>query len=279
VKKGKQEHVLNEYRIMKTVGHDPHILGLHNVMQDERHLYFLIDLLPGGQLMTYVRHYRRFTESMSRFYAASVILAFERLHTDLIAYRDLKPENIVLDKDGYSVLVDFGLAKQIEEGQTYTFCGTPDYITPEMLRMTGHDYGVDYWGLGIFLYETVYGKAPFYATSNARRYKKILKGIDYVIVPSQFSEALTDLIRHLLVDDQSKRLGRTKSGIQGIKSHRFFAGFDWEGLEQKRITPPIKPLIPQDLKTLGKPFVSPIDDITVPKCSWNPDLKTLEGWL
>jgi len=103
VKKGQQEHVLNEYRIMKTVGHNPHILGIHNVMQDQRHLYFLIDLLPGGQLMNYVHKYKRFTESMTRFYAASVVLAFERLHSDLIAYRDLKPENIVLDKDGYSV--------------------------------------------------------------------------------------------------------------------------------------------------------------------------------
>ncbi len=145
--------------------------------------------------------------------------------------------------------------------------------------MTGHDYGVDYWGLGIFLYETVFGKAPFYATNNARKWKNIVKGVDYVIFPSQFSEALTDLIRHLLVADPSKRLGRTQSGIQGIKSHRFFAGFDWEGLEERTITPPIKPCIPQDMKTLGKEGVSPIDDTTVPKSSWNPDLKTLEGWL
>lgn len=277
VKKNQQQHVLDEYRIMKSIGHDPFILGMHNVMQDERYLYFLIDLLPGGELMNYHRKYRKFTEAMSKFYTASVILAFERLHSELIAYRDLKPENMVLDPDGYSILVDFGLAKQIEEGQTYTFCGTPDYLAPEIIRGTGHDWGVDYWELGIFLFETVHGRAPFYSSTPNRRTRKILKGYSYVAVPSQFSEALSDLISHLLVADQSKRLGRTQHGIQGIKNHRFFAGFDWDGLVQRRIEPPIKPKIPQDMKTLGKNIS--IDHSMVPKSEWNPDLKTLEGWL
>lgn len=277
VKRNQQQHVLDEYRIMKSIGHDPFILGMHNCMQDERYLYFLIDLLPGGELMNYHRKYRKFTEAMSKFYTASVILAFERLHSELIAYRDLKPENMVLDKDGYSVLVDFGLAKQIEEGQTYTFCGTPDYLAPEIIRGTGHDWGVDYWELGIFLFETVHGRAPFYSSTPNRRTRKILKGYSYVAVPSQFSEALSDLISHLLVADQSKRLGRTQHGIQGIKNHRFFAGFDWDGLQERRIEPPIKPKIPQDMKTLGKNI--PFDDSMVPKSEWNPDLKTLEGWL
>lgn len=280
VKRKQQEHVLNEYRIMKAVGNDPHILGLHNVMQDQRHLYFLIDLLPGDQLWTYKCKRGRFLESTARFYAASVLLAFERLHADLIAYRDLKPENIVLDGKGYGVLVDFGLAKQIEDGQTFTHCGTPDYFAPEVIRRTGHDWAVDYWGLGIFLFETVYDRPPFWDTSRTRRVKKILRGIDYVKFPSHFSEAFEDLIRHLLVDDQSKRLGRTQNGIQGIKSHRFFAGFDWEGLVQKRITPPIMPSIPQDLKTLGKAGgVNPVNDTTVSTSIWNPDLKSMEGWL
>ncbi|KAL7452380.1 hypothetical protein ACHAWC_004103 [Mediolabrus comicus] len=277
VKRNQQQHVLDEYRIMKSIGHDPFILGMHNCMQDERYLYFLIDLLPGGELMNYHRKYRKFTEAMSKFYTASVILAFERLHSELIAYRDLKPENMVLDKDGYSVLVDFGLAKQIEEGQTYTFCGTPDYLAPEIIRGTGHDWGVDYWELGIFLFETVHGRAPFYSSTPTRRTRKILKGYSYVAVPSQFSEALSDLISHLLVADQSKRLGRTQHGIQGIKNHRFFAGFDWDGLQERRIEPPIKPKIPQDMKTLGKKQQD--DDSMVPKSEWNPDLKTLEGWL
>jgi cGMP-dependent protein kinase len=199
----------------------------------------------------------------------------------LIAYRDLKPENVVLDGEGYGVLVDFGLAKQIEDGQTFTGCGTPVYMAPEVIRRTGHDWAVDYWTLGIFLYELVHDRDPFYDRDRMRRQKKILRGVDYVIFPSCFSEPLQDLIRHLLVDDQSKRLGRTQSGIQGIKSHRFFAGFDWEGLEARRITPPIKPAIPQDLKTIGKGVVgaSPVNDISVPTSDWNPNLKTLEGWL
>ncbi|KAK1738217.1 cAMP-dependent protein kinase [Skeletonema marinoi] len=281
VKHRNQEKVLNECRILKTVGHDPNILGLHNVMQDKRHLYFLIDLLPGNELWFYKKKFKRFPESMARFYAASVLLAFERLHTDLIAYRDLKPENIVLDGEGYGVLVDFGLAKQIEEGQTFTGCGTPDYMAPEVILRIGHDWAVDYWTLGIFLYELVHDRAPFYDTDRIRRQKKILRGVDYVTFPTGFSEPLQDLIRHLLVGDQSKRLGRTQSGIQGIKSHRFFAGFDWEGLEARRIAPAIKPAIPQDLKTIGKGAVgaSPVNDISVPTSNWNPNLKTFEGWL
>jgi cGMP-dependent protein kinase len=280
VSKKQQEHVLNEYKIMKTIGHDPNILGIHNVMQNERYLYFLVDLLPGGELMDYLKRDRKFPESTAKFYSASVILAFERLHSESIAYRDLKPENIVLDKDGYGVLVDFGLAKQIEEGQTYTLCGTPDYFAPEIIQSLGHDWGVDYWELGIFLFETVCGRAPFYDRSLTRRYKKILKGYSYVNVPSGLlCEALGDLISHLLVADQSKRLGRIRDGIQGIKSHRFFAGFDWEGLQERRIPPPFKPSLPQDIKTLGKKNCSTFDDSMVPMSDWNPDLKTLEGWL
>ena len=93
----------------------------------------------------------------------------------MIAYRDLKPENLVLDKKGYSILVDFGLAKEIDEGQTFTFCGTPDYLAPEIIRGTGHDWAVDYWELGVFLFELTNGSAPFYATNQARRARKILR--------------------------------------------------------------------------------------------------------
>lgn len=142
VKKGQAEHVLNEFRIMKECDH-PSILGMHCAMQDKKYLYFLLDLQPGGELMSYLIKHRRFTEDVTRFYAASVILAFEQLHSIMIAYRDLKPENVVLDKNGFGILVDFGLAKEIDEGQTFTFCGTPDYLAPEIIRGTGHDWAVD----------------------------------------------------------------------------------------------------------------------------------------
>ncbi|KAL7518359.1 hypothetical protein ACHAWX_003197, partial [Stephanocyclus meneghinianus] len=266
LKKGQTEHVLNEYRIMKLLEH-PNILNIHCAMQDDRYLYFLLDLHPGGELMSYLMKRKRFPESFTRFYAASVLLAFEEMHNLLIAYRDLKPENLVLDKNGFGILVDFGLAKEIDDGHTYTFCGTPDYLAPEVVRGTGHDWAVDYWGLGIFLFELTNGCAPFFATSPLRRTRKILKGYEFVDVPQHFSRGLKDLIAKLLESDPARRLGRTQSGIQAIKKHIFFAGFDWEA--------PITPSMPDDIKTLGKPHLN--EDIfakstQIPDAHWWPDL-------
>jgi len=283
-KKGQKEHVLNECRIMMEMEH-PNVLGMHCAMQDKEHLYFLLDLLPGGELMTYLakkaRNGKGFTEDVTRFYAASVVLAYEALHTLMIAYRDLKPENIVLTKKGYGVVVDFGLAKEIDDGQTYTFCGTPDYLAPEIIRATGHDWAVDYWGLGVFLFEMTNGTAPFYATNQARRTRKIMKGFEFVRVPPHFTGGLTDLISSLLISEPSKRLGRTLNGVQGIINHRWFAGFDWEGFKEQTIEAPIKFVIPGDIKTLGKKKQS--DDVFqessyAPESEWWPDLKNLEQW-
>eukprot|EP00585_Thalassiosira_rotula_P002035 CAMPEP_0196143800 /NCGR_PEP_ID=MMETSP0910-20130528/13719_1 /TAXON_ID=49265 /ORGANISM="Thalassiosira rotula, Strain GSO102" /LENGTH=763 /DNA_ID=CAMNT_0041405287 /DNA_START=117 /DNA_END=2408 /DNA_ORIENTATION=- len=283
-KKGQKEHVLNEYRIMREMEH-PNILGMHCAMQDKEHLYFLLDLLPGGELMTYLvkkaRNGKGFAEDVTRFYAASVVLAYEALHSLMIAYRDLKPENIVLTKKGYGVVVDFGLAKEIDEGQTYTFCGTPDYLAPEIIRASGHDWAVDYWGLGVFLFEMTNGTAPFYATNQARRTRKIMKGFEFVRVPAHFSGGLTDLISSLLISDPSKRLGRTLNGVKGIINHRWFAGFDWQGFEEQTIEAPIKVDIPGDIKTLGKHKHS--DNVFqessyAPESEWWPDLKNLDQW-
>lgn len=222
-----------------------------------------------------------FTEDVTRFYAASVVQAFNQLHKLMIAYRDLKPENIVLTKNGYGVVVDFGLAKEIDEGQTYTFCGTPDYLAPEIIRGTGHDWAVDCWGLGVFLFEMANGTAPFFATNQARRTRKILKGFEFVRVPGHFSGGLTDLISELLTDDQSKRLGRTKRGTQAIINHRWFAGFDWDAFEAKTMEAPIKVNIPEDIKTLGKkPGVDKAfqEASHAPESDWWPDLENLDEW-
>mmetsp|Transcript_27351 Transcript_27351/g.35274 ORF Transcript_27351/g.35274 Transcript_27351/m.35274 type:complete len:200 (-) Transcript_27351:4-603(-) len=199
----------------------------------------------------------------------------------MIAYRDLKPENIVLNKRGYGVLVDFGLAKEIDEGQTYTFCGTPDYLAPEIIRHTGHDWAVDYWGLGVFLFEMCNGTAPFYATNQTRRTRKILKGYDFVKVPSHFSGGLSDLIANLLVDDRSKRLGRTQNGVLGVMSHHWFAGFDWEEFKVQKLTAPIVPFIPEDKKTIGNQRIPRNvfkDAEYAPDSDWWPDLKNLKEW-
>ena len=157
-----QEKIKREEDIMKELVH-PFIARLYSGMEDEKGKYFLMEALCGGELCELLYNETQFSERWSLFYSASVLAAFGHMHERKIAYRDLKPENLVLDTFGYVKIVDFGLAKKVKSGQTYTFCGTPDYLAPEVILNEGYDWGVDYWGLGVLIYEMAAGVAPFYA--------------------------------------------------------------------------------------------------------------------
>lgn len=262
-----QTYVVNEFKIMNQLNH-PNILSAQCAMQDKKYIYFLLDVLPGGELMNYLGEKDRFPEDWTKFYSASVLLAFTEIHPMKIAYRDLKPENLVLDAKGYCIVVDFGLAKKCE-GPTWTFCGTPDYLAPEIIRGTGHDWGVDYWGLGILLYELTNGYAPFFANDPTKTAKKILAG--RVRFPPNFSEGLKDLIQKLLKLDQSKRFGRYGEGTSEVMKHRFFSGFDWDGLLEKRIPVPVVPTVPADMTTLGSKEAT--DDSATLDSAWWPSFE------
>jgi Serine/threonine protein kinase len=158
---------------------------------------------------------------------------FEYLHSLNIVYRDLKPENLLICADGYLKLTDFGFAKVIE-GRTYTLCGTPEYLAPEILLNKGHGKPVDWWTLGIILYEMIAGIDPFSDEDPMAIYQKILKG--KVKFPRNFDANGKSLIKHLLVADLTKRFGNMRGGVNDIKSHRFFTGFDWARLVQKALT-------------------------------------------
>lgn len=239
VENGLQEHVLTEKAIMEEL-HHPFILKFYGAMQDEKHIYFLLEVMLGGELFKFLRAENQFPESWSKFYAASVLLAFRDIHSKKIAYRDLKPENLVLDSNGFLKLVDFGLAKKVDSGKTWTLCGTPDYLAPEVILNEGHDWAVDYWALGVLIYEMTAGSPPFYADDPMEVYEKILSG--HVSVPSHFSRGLSDLVKKLLRTYQSKRLGRTKGGTAAVMKHKWFSGFDWDALMNKSMTTvPIKP--------------------------------------
>ena len=265
VENGLQDHVLNEKEIMEELNH-PFILSFHCAMQDSRNIYFLLEVLQGGELFKFLRAENQFPESWSRFYAASVVLAFCQIHARKIAYRDLKPENLVMDSDGYLKVVDFGLAKRVENGKLWTLCGTPDYLAPEVILNEGHDWAVDYWALGVLIYEMTAGAPPFYAEDPMQVYEQILSG--NVHMPSHFSRGLQDIIKKLTRSYQSKRLGRTKGGCAAIMKTKWFSGFDWEALMKKEMEVPIKPSA-----TLEDNFDRYDDVDDEPQaCGWHPVL-------
>jgi serine/threonine protein kinase len=258
-----QTHVVNEVTIMRMLDNNPFIIKLFTTMQDNKYVYFVTELLQGGELFTYLRDTKRLQEQTARFFAASVICAFQALHAKSIAYRDLKPENIVMCANGYVKLIDLGLAKQVLGGKTYTLCGTPDYLAPEVilnegicilfihavsctiiiprLVMTGHDVAVDYWALGVLIYEMVIGLPPFYAKDPIEVYEKILTG--EVRIHSSLSPNLGDFLKKLLILKQSKRLGTGRGGIQSIMKQKWFSSFDWARLQDLSMVAPYIPVL------------------------------------
>ncbi|KAL7512474.1 hypothetical protein ACHAXN_009446 [Cyclotella atomus] len=239
VENNQQDVALHEYKILMELSH-PNILTMHCAMQDEKYLYFLMDLLPGGELMDLLERKASLPEVWIRFYAASVLVAYNEFHAQKICYRDLKPENLVLDSNGHCVMIDFGLAKRCD-GPTHTFCGTPDYIAPEVIQGIGYGPQVDYWALGVLMYELFEGEAPFASYDPGSVAKKILQGrVDF---PRKMSSSLQEVIRALLTRDPSRRLGCLKGGTEDAMKHRFFRGFDWEGLRQRTLDAPFVPKV------------------------------------
>eukprot|EP00889_Picochlorum_renovo_P003101 jgi/Picre1/30131/NNA_005500.t1 len=178
------------------------------------------------------------SENEAKFYAGCVVMGLDYLHERGVSWRDLKPENILLDISGYAVLTDFGFAKMIPTGsKSFTMCGTPEYLAPEMILQSGHNHAVDWWSLGILIFEMVAGKPPFCDEDRVTMFKSITN-ISYRM-PSHFSWELQNLISSLLVKTPSKRLGYF--GAAAIKSHPWFSGFDWDALSNRDLTPPYIP--------------------------------------
>lgn len=246
-----QQHIMSEKEIMAEANSD-FIVKLFKTFKDRKYLYMLMESCLGGELWTILRDRGHFDDSTTRFYTACVVEAFDYLHSRNIIYRDLKPENLLLDVTGYVKLVDFGFAKKLQSGRhfkTWTFCGTPEYVAPEVILNRGHDISADYWSLGVLMFELLTGTPPFTGPDPMRTYNIILKGIDAIEFPRNITRNATALIKKLCRDNPSERLGYQRGGIQEIQKHKWFDGFYWEGLRNKTLTPPIMPTVKSVIDT------------------------------
>ncbi|PVD38919.1 hypothetical protein C0Q70_01544 [Pomacea canaliculata] len=268
-----QEHIMNEKTIMIESRCD-FIVRLYKTFKDRKYLYMLLEACLGGELWTVLRDKGSFDDQTTRFYTACVVEAFVYLHSRGIVYRDLKPENLLLDSAGYVKLVDFGFAKKVGHGRkTWTFCGTPEYVAPEIILNKGHDISADYWSLGILMFELLTGSPPFAGTDPMKTYNLILKGIDAVDFPRKITKNAQSLIKKLcrqVSDNPMERLGYGRGGIREIQKHTWFESFNWDGLRTKTLKAPIIPNVKSSADT------SNFDDY--PDEEENPPPDDLTGW-
>lgn len=249
IKRNQVEHTRTERSVLGYVRH-PFIVGLSMAFQSKDKLYFVLDYCAGGELFFHLSKVGKFAEPRARFYAAEITLAIEYVHSLDIIYRDLKPENVLLDARGHVRLTDFGLSKEgisSSSSGANSFCGTPEYLAPEILNRQGHGRAVDWWSLGALLYEMLTGLPPFYCRDREKLFEKIRKGhLDY---PRSLSARSQNLLRGLLTKDPRRRLGSGPNDAEDIKQHAFFIEMDWNKLTAGDIQPPWDPQIHGSLDT------------------------------
>lgn len=231
-------HIISEKEILQSLMH-PFIVNVYATFQDDVSLYFVLEYVIGGEFFTHLRKANRFDNDTARHFCASVVLVFEHLHSQNIIYRDLKPENLLLDRTGQLKICDFGFAKHLNPTSwTWTLCGTPEYLAPEIILNKGHNRNVDWWALGVLLYEMLVGYPPFYADDRMVLYQNILGG--HIDFPRHVSKHARDLISKLLHTDLDRRLGNLKNGMLDIRNHPWFRGFDWNALMRKELPSPVR---------------------------------------
>lgn len=237
VKMKQVEHTNDERRMLAIVEH-PFIIRMWGTFQDSKAVFMIMDYIEGGELFTLLRKSQRFPNPVAKFYAAEVCLALEYLHSHGIIYRDLKPENILLDKNGHIKLTDFGFSKEVKD-VTYTLCGTPDYIAPEVVATKPYNKSVDWWSFGILIFEMLSGYTPFYDSSPMKTYENILSG--QIKYPDYFHKDVLDLLQKLITKNLSERLGNLQGGTEDVKNHSWFSEVVWERLLSRDIETPYEP--------------------------------------
>jgi serine/threonine protein kinase len=228
---------LVEKNVLLTLNH-PFLVGAHATFQSPQNIYMVIDYVPGGELFKRLQDDGKFSESRARLYTAEIALGLGFLHSKGFIYRDLKPENILVDAGGHLRITDFGLVKgsmSTSASTTTTFCGTPEYIAPEMLQQQPYTKAVDWWSLGILVFEMLSGLPPFYDENTNKMYRMILQ--DDINYPAGISAAAKDFIGALLDRNAGTRLGAGDADVEELKGHAFFDGLKWADIEAKKIKP------------------------------------------
>uniref|UniRef100_A0A9J7XVA2 Protein kinase C n=1 Tax=Cyprinus carpio carpio TaxID=630221 RepID=A0A9J7XVA2_CYPCA len=268
------ECTMTEKRVLSFASTHPYLTQLYCCFQTPERLFFVMEFVNGGDLMFHIQKSRKFEENRARFYTAEITSALIFLHSKGIIYRDLKLDNVLLDKDGHCKLADFGMCKEsmFEGVVTGTFCGTPDYIAPEILQEMLYGPSVDWWALGVLLYEMLSGHAPFEAENEDDLFESILT--EEIIYASWLSTDAVDILKGFLTKNPSRRLGcvAAEGGETAVTSHPFFTSIDWNKLNQRELEPPFKPRIKtaEDVNnfdpdfTQEDPTLTPIDESIIP---------------
>ncbi|KAI8091071.1 kinase-like domain-containing protein, partial [Gilbertella persicaria] len=242
-------HTLDERNILAKLSdiNHPYLTKLHLSFQDEHRLYLLTNYYCGGDLATHMAKLYNFTRECALFYAAEIIEGIGELHRLGILYRDLKPENILLTGDGHIILTDFGLSKWLQETDdlsTQTFCGTAEYLAPEILLGESYSFGIDHWSFGTILYEMLAGVTPFWADNHADMYKRVLE--DPLEFPADiFDYETAEFLSDILDRDPRTRLGA--NGIDEIKNHVYFADICWDSIRHRQVQPPYLPPVKDEM--------------------------------
>lgn len=258
LKKKQVRHARTERSVLEYLDH-PFIVKLHYAFQTGEKLHFVIDYLPGGELFFHLGKHGKFSERLGRFYSAEIALALGHLHAQQVVYRDLKPENILLDSDGHIKLADFGLSKESIQSSTEgsnSFCGTPEYLAPEVLNRAGHGTAVDWWSLGALLYEMLTGLPPWYSQDKRKLFASIQRS--ELRFPAYVSPGAQEILRAFLERDASIRLGSNED-VEEVKAHPFFQSIDWDALYHKQIRSPFIPTIEPNSETSNNPDTTNFD--------------------
>ncbi|XP_023945899.2 cAMP-dependent protein kinase catalytic subunit 1-like [Bicyclus anynana] len=263
------KHLILEKRILQGVQF-PFIVTLDDAFKDNVYLYFVLPYMAGGELFTYIQKYGGLSDDVSKFYASQVILAIEYLHYCNVVHRDIKPENILVDTNGYIKLCDFGFCKVLAK-KTWTLCGTPEYLAPEVIMSKGYSFSVDWWAIGVLIFEMGTGYPPFFASDPTKLYENILDG--HYKCPDNLVPDCKSIIKGLLQVDPAKRLGSLKAGVFEIKVHSWFSDLSWASILQQRTTPPFVPICPSPGDTSNFPEIEQIKLKNSSKCFYEDEFE------